>query len=361
MQSRNSLRHSLLLAALLLGAGTALAGPHLPEGERTAEPAAVPVAPLKILTTLPVLADLAKQVGGEFVSVDSLALPNQDPHYVQPTPILMKKARDADLFVECGLQLELWGEKVVSGSGNPKIQIGQPGRVIASTGVQTLELPTVLSREWGDVHPYGNPHVWLDPLNAKILAGNIATALEELDGAHKQTYEDNLADFRHRIDVALYGAELVDEVGGRKLDRLAKGGRLSDYLEHRELTEMLGGWLAKAAPLAGRPIVTYHKTFIYLATRFGFTIPIEIEEKPGIPPSAKQRDRVLGVMREQGVRTILQAIYHDRTAGTYLAQKTGAHLLSLPIDVGESVGVPDYFAMMDNLITRLVESETRKD
>src|SRR5262249_34299565 len=128
--------------------------------------------PLEVVTTLGVLASLASEVGGTRVHAEALADPRQDPHYVEPKPTLMQKARAADLFIEVGLQLELWGEKVASGSGNPKIQMGQPGRVVASTGVQTLELPAVLSREWGDVHPYGNPHVWLDPLNAKTMAEN---------------------------------------------------------------------------------------------------------------------------------------------------------------------------------------------
>ncbi|HED66891.1 MAG TPA: zinc ABC transporter substrate-binding protein [Planctomycetes bacterium] len=353
MNTKTTLR-TLALSSLFLAPVPALA--RSVDGEFA--PGTEGIESLEVVTTLPVLADIAKDVGGEFIHVAALSTPNQDPHYVQPTPVLMQKARGADVFIECGLQLELWGEKVAAGSGNPKIQVGQPGRVIASTGVETLELPTILIREWGDVHPYGNPHVWLDPLNAKILAKNIAEAFSKLDAPHADAYRANLAEFEHRIDVALFGADLVDEIGGRKLARLSKGGRLEEYLEHRGLSEMLGGWLAKAAPLRGRPIVTYHKTFIYLATRFGFEIPIEIEEKPGIPPSAKQRDRVLKLIRDQGVHTILQAVYHDRTAGTYLAKETGAHLLSEPIDVGEDVGIPDYFALMDNLVSKLVESES---
>src|SRR5690349_21375247 len=111
---------------------------------------------LEVVTTLSVLADLARQVGGAHVNVEALSDPRQDPHYVEPKPTLMQKARAADVFIEVGLQLELWGAKVAEGSGNPRIQMGQPGRVIASAGIETLELPTSISREWGDVHPYGN-------------------------------------------------------------------------------------------------------------------------------------------------------------------------------------------------------------
>lgn len=314
--------------------------------------------PLEVVATLGVLASLTREVGAAHVHVETLSDPRQDPHYVEPKPTLMQRARSADLFVEVGLQLELWADKVASGSGNPHIQTGQPGRVIASAGVQTLELPAVLSREWGDVHPYGNPHIWLDPLNAKTMAGNIAAALQKVDPAHGDEYGKNLAALEQRIDVALFGEELVKQVGGRQLGRLARQGRLNEYLEREKLTDALGGWLREAMPLRGRSIVTYHKTSAYLADRFGLTVPIEIEEKPGIPPSARHRDRVLEVMKEQKVKTILQEVFYERSAGDYLSGKTGAHVVVVPIDVGEAVDIPDYFGLIDKVLGDLVRSET---
>lgn len=331
--------------------------------------AAAPVSPgspqeprrLHVVTTLGVLGDLARQVGGDAVTVDVLADARQDPHYVEPRPTLMQQARDADLFVEVGLQLELWADKVADGSGNPRIQRGQPGRVVASTGIATLELPQVLSREWGDVHPHGNPHVWLDPLNAKQMAETIATAMAALDPARAEGYRGRLTAFQERIDEALFGRALLEEVGGSKLSRLARQGRLEDYLARRELTDKLGGWLERAKPLRGRPVVTYHKTAAYLADRFGFHVPIEIEEKPGIPPSARHRDRVLDLLREQKVRTILQEIFYERSAAEYLAAHGGARVVALPIDVGVEVGAKDYFALIDLILERLVQSEMRRE
>jgi zinc/manganese transport system substrate-binding protein len=313
---------------------------------------------LEVVTTLGVLADVAREVGGERVRAESLVDPRQDPHYVEPRPTLMQRARAADLFVEIGLQLELWAEKVVSGSGNPRIQRGQPGRVIASAGIRTLELPSVLSREWGDVHPYGNPHVWLDPVNVKRIAENVARGLEAVDPTHAAEYRANLAAYQGRIDRALFGDALVEEVGGEKLSRLAEQGRLLEYLERRELTESLGGWLRVAEPLRGRPVVTYHRVWAYAAERFGFRVPIEIEEKPGIAPSARHRDRVLEVIRREGVRTLLQAGFYDRTAGDYLAEKTGARVVEVPIDVGAETGVPTYFDLVQRILDALVASET---
>jgi ABC-type Zn uptake system ZnuABC Zn-binding protein ZnuA len=316
---------------------------------------------LHVVTTLGVLADLAKQIGGDRVEVQALADARQDPHYVEPRPTLMQRARDADLFIEIGLQLEMWADKVVSGSGNTKIQTGQPGRVVASAGISTLELPTTLSREWGDVHPYGNPHVWLDPLNAKDMASNICDGLSRVDSGHAGDYKARLESFQEKIDESMFGPELVKQVGGKKLGRLAREDRLNDYLQSKDLAKLLGGWLKKAEVLRGRPIVTYHKTSIYLAQRFGFTIPLEIEEKPGIPPSARHRDHVVETIQQQGIRTVLQEPYYDREAADYLAAKTGVHVVIASNDVGEEVGVADYFALIDGMLTKLVESESRKN
>ncbi len=315
---------------------------------------------LRVVTTLSFLADIARAVGGDHIAAESLSDPRQDPHYVEPKPTLMQKARAADVFIEVGLQLELWGSKVADGSGNPKIQSGQPGRVVASSGVETLELPTSISREWGDVHPYGNPHVWLDPLNAKKMAENISAAFVKLDAANEADYAKGLADFDARIDVAMFGAELVAQIGGEKLTRLARQGRLDAYLEEKKLTSTLGGWMKATLPLRGRPVITYHKTSIYFAQRFGLVIPLEIEEKPGIPPSARHRDHVIELIQQQKVHTIMQEIFYDRSAADYLASKTGAHVIVVPIDVGAEVGIKDYFALIQNFVDRLLESEQGK-
>ena len=314
--------------------------------------------PLEVITTLGVLKSLAEEVGGARVHVECLSDPRQDPHYVEPKPTLMQKARAADALIEIGLQLELWAEKVASGSGNSKIQTGQPGRIVASTGISTLELPTVLSREWGDVHPYGNPHVWLDPLNAKSMAENISKAFQALDPARAQEYQRDLERFQGRIDDSLFGSELVKEVGGRQLGRMARQGKLADYLQSRNLSGLLGGWLKQAEPLRGRPVVTYHKSWIYFAERFGLSIPVEIEEKPGIPPSARHRDQVLELMKSQGIKTVLQEVFYERSAADYLAKETGAHAVIVPLDLGGEVGAKNYFELIDLILRNLIESET---
>jgi ABC-type Zn uptake system ZnuABC Zn-binding protein ZnuA len=308
---------------------------------------------LRVVTTLAVLKDIAQEIGGERVAVESLSDPRQDPHYVQPRPTLMKRARQADMFIEIGLQLELWAQKVVDGSGNTRIQYGQPGRVIASNGIATLELPRVVTREWGDIHPFGNPHVWLDPINVKRIARNIAEALERVDPQHQDVYKTRLRALEERIDVALFGRELVDEVGARKLTRLAELGRLFDYLDESNLRGKLGGWLEAAEVLRGRAIVTYHKSWIYFVNRFGMTIPIEIEEKPGIPPSAKHRDKVIDTVGRDNVSVIAVSSFYDMSASEYISNRTGARVVRIPIDTGAVSGVDTYFELIDHLIKEI--------
>ena len=168
---------------------------------------------LYVVTTLPILKDIAENIGQEFVKVESLAEPNQDAHFVQPKPTLMKKVSKADVFIELGLSLELWGQKIIDSVGNVRIQSGQPGRIIASNGVSTLEVPQILSRDFGDVHPQGNPHIWLDPLHVKKMAENIKIGFSNVDPAHEAIYAKNLLSYQTKIDVALFGEKLVNEVG----------------------------------------------------------------------------------------------------------------------------------------------------
>lgn len=371
--------HRILLAVLLAGAqawaappmaraapvagpgedpalsGAAPAPPEAP-AER-AEPAPDAAARLQVVTTLPILSELVLAIGGKRVDVQALADPRQNPHFVEPRPTLMQRARKAEVFVEVGLQLEPWARRVIVGSGNAAIQYGEPGHIVSARGVTTLEVPAKLTREEGNIHPYGNPYVWLDPLNLRRMAENVAAGLAEADPGHADEYAAGLEAYVGRLDRALFGERLVEEVGGAKLDRLARQQRLASFLEQRGLTDQLGGWLARAAPLAGRQIVSYHTTWPYLAQRFGFEVAAEIEEKPGIPPSARHRERVLELVRQRDVRTLLIESYQDRRVADWIAARSQARIVTVPIDVGPEVGVADYFELIDRILGPLLATE----
>ena len=312
-----------------------------------------PVKKLNVVTTLPVLRDIAAQVGGEWVLVQSLAEPNQDAHFVQPKPTLIKKAAVADVFIEVGMSLELWGQKIIDAAGNTKIQTGQPGRVITSNGVDMMEIPLVLSREFGDVHPNGNPHIWLDPINVKKMAVNIYDGFVRVDPTHQEAYQKNLEAYQKKIDEALFGSELLKIVGSKKLTRLCEQGNLIKYLEEKKLISKLGGWLKKSENLRGKKVVTYHRTWAYFANRFGFKVLAEIEDKPGIPPSIRHRDEVVALMNQNNVRTILMEIFYDRVPAEYIAKKAAGKIVQVPIDVGALPQAGTYIDFIGYILAQL--------
>ncbi|MFQ5797450.1 MAG: metal ABC transporter substrate-binding protein [Bacteroidota bacterium] len=313
---------------------------------------------LKVITTLGYLQYVAEQIGGEKIDVTALVNPKQDPHYVSPTPRMNELARGADLFIETGLNLDLWAKNVVDASGNPRIQSPYEGRLIASINVPVLELPLEISRAWGDIHPQGNPHIWLDPLNIKIIAENITARLQRLDRANGEYYHQRLKHFKERIDIEMFGEELIKflgERGGDILSRKARSGDLDRWLRSKHLENKLGGWMNGAKSLRGLKVISYHKTYIYLAARFRIKIVTELEEKPGIPPPPKHRDAVVDLMKREGIKLILNDNFYPRHAAEYIARKTGAKIITTFIDVGASKEVDTY----ENLISYLIEELTR--
>jgi zinc/manganese transport system substrate-binding protein len=309
---------------------------------------------LKVITTLNYLKYLTQEVGGDKVEATALANPKQDPHYVTPTPRMNQLATDAELFIENGLALDLWAKNVIDASGNPNIQTGSPGHLVATVNVPVKELPTEVSRSWGDIHPQGNPHAWLDPFNMKIIADNIADRLKKLDPANAAHYAENVEGFKSRLDAAMFGDELLKTVGktaGNILTRKAKNNELESWLKAKNLEDKLGGWMKKAKSLNGMKIMSYHKTYIYLAERFGLIISGELEEKPGIPPPPQHRDAVVDQINREGIKIILNDNFYSREAADYVASKTGAKVIITYIDVGAGEAVGSY----ENLITYLIE------
>jgi len=317
---------------------------------------------LTVVSTLPTLKALTEEVGGERVDVTALAKGDQDPHFVTPTPVLMKKTRDAVLFVENGFSLELWADEVVNGSGNSRIFRGTPGRVVASAGVSALEIPTVLSREMGDIHPQGNPHVWLDPLLAKVQAGNIAEALKRTDPGNASYYDARLADFKKRIDTALFGDELLKLVGIQKLTRLAWSGELSNFLETNKiggepLASKAGGWLKQAESLRGVKAYEFHKVWAYFARVFGMNLVGTIEERPGIPPGPQHVRQVTESIKSQKIPLILVDNFYDPALPNNIARETGAKVVILPNQVEGEPDVKTYFDLMNHLIREITQAK----
>ena len=313
-------------------------------------------AKLKVVTTTSDLADIARAVAGDLADVNALTSGTQDAHFVDAKPSTMIKARSADLFIEVGMELEIgWAGAVVEGSRNAKLAIGQPGRLDASAGILRLEVPSgAVDRSMGDVHALGNPHYWLDPWNARVVADNVAARLAQIDAANAAAYRAHAADFQRRVDEAMFGKPLTDALGAAALWKLELAPGFPASLEAQRhgnpALPPLGGWAGKMAPFAGQRVFTYHRSWSYLIGRFGLRSAGEIEPKPGIPPTPGHLVELVSAARTEPVRAILVEPFYNDQAAKLVAGQINATVLRLPLSVGGDAASTDWFALMSHLV-----------
>lgn len=257
---------------------------------------ATPVkAEIKVVTTTPDLAALVMAVGGSDVSVTSLSLPTQDPHFVDAKPSLALKLNKADLLIVNGLDLEIgWLPVLQQNARNPKIKTGGVGYLDCSKFVKLLEVPTtVVDRSQGDIHPGGNPHYLHAPEAAAGCASGIAAKLVEIDPARGGAYQKRVTAFS------------------------------------RALHDKRHEWEQRLAKFRGMPVVTYHQSWSYVIAWLGLDAVATLEPKPGIPPSPSHVARVLKLAQARGVKVILQESYYPDKTGKLVASKIAATPLTL--------------------------------
>lgn len=273
-------------------------------------------ARLNVVATTPDLGALATAIGGDRVEVTVLVRPMEDPHFVDPKPSFMVKLNRADVLVEGGAELELgWLPSLLHGARNSKIAKGAIGRVLANDGVTMLEVPDVLDRSKGDVHAAGNPHYLVDPENALIVAGHLARTFSAVDSKSAPAYQANLATFT------------------------------------KTLQSLLQEWRRKLEPFRGQSLVGYHNSWPYFARRFGLTIDIFLEPKPGVPPTPAHLASVITVMKQRRASVILVDGYNDRRTAEAVAFRTGATVLEVSHFPGGMKGTDaGYLAFMNRLV-----------
>jgi len=322
--------------------------------------------PLRVVTTLPDYADIAKSIGGDRVEVQAIVHGEQDAHYIRPKPSFVTMVRRADVLIDTGLDLEMWLPTVIDKSGNAKIRSGQVGYVAVAKGLDLLEKPEVVSRIEGGVHLYGNPHITCSPVNVRGVARNIAAGLIKNDPAGEAEYAKRRDAFIRDLDERLFGKVLVDILGGDTLADLAGKGRLLSFLEEqtyedKPLLEQLGGWMKQMLPLRGKPIVTYHKNWVYFVTLFDLEEAGTVEPKPGIPPSPRHVLELTDMMRTRRIGLILAANYFDEHKIRTVASRVDAEAVIVPLYVGGNEGVDDYFALVDCWVNSLLDAARRID
>ncbi len=309
---------------------------------------------LRVVTTTTDLAAITRAVGGDKVEVTAIATGYEDPHFIAAKPSYMMAARKANLWIRVGLELEIgYEELILDGSRNAKIRIGTPGHLDASEGVLRLEVPTQrIDRSMGDVHPMGNPHYWLDPLNGRIVAKNIGKRLERLAPEHADYFKERTASFQRTLDERMFGRELVAKIGGGKLWALLLKRKLDKRLDEPG-QPALGGWLATMGPRAGQKVVTYHRSWSYFVHRFGLVVVEELEPKPGIPPSPGHVADVVKRVKTEGVKVLLMEPFYSRKAPELVAAETGISVVECANSVGGQPEATDYLTMIDNIVNRL--------
>lgn len=326
-----------------------------------ATPPPPPAAPVKVVTSLTTYAAIAREIVGDRGQVNSIANGDENPHYVQPKPSFVPLLARADVFVTTGLDLELWVPALLDKAGNSKVTEGAPGYVAAYTGIPLLDIPASYSRSQGDIHVFGNPHIWTEPLNGVQIARNILTGLKRVSPANADYFTAREKDFEDRVYRALYGDELVTILGGQTLADLDRQGKLFDFLGQRRykgapLADRLGGWLKQGKVFRGSEMACYHKEWDYFSREFGIPCVDYIEPKPGIPPAPKHVRELIDLMQQRHVRVLLSPGYFDHNQIRQVAERTGAKAVIVPSNVGGAPGVNTYFDLINTLVGSLAQA-----
>jgi zinc/manganese transport system substrate-binding protein len=309
-------------------------------------------AKLKVVTTTTDLKSIVESIGGDKVEVSCLGTGREDPHFIDAKPSYMLIAREADLWVRVGLELEIGYEGLIlDGARNPKIRIGAPNHLDASEGVLRLELPTgKIDRSMGDIHPQGNPHYWLDPLNMRIVAKNVNARLSKLDPSDAPYFAERLKGFQKQLDEAMFGPRLLGLADGARLWAMVLKGQFEGFAKEHGGDKVTGGWWGTMRPLSGTKIITYHRSWTYFANRFGLDVIDQLEPKPGIEPSPGHLSEVITKVQREGAKFLLMEPFYSRKPSDFIAEKTGIKVVQVAASVGGQPEATDYIHMIDNIV-----------
>ena len=270
-------------------------------------------AQIKVVATTTTVANLVEAIGGNKVSVTYLCRGDQDPHFLEVLPSYMLKLRNADLVFKIGLDLEKWLPQLIDGSRNDKLIL-----VDLSANISKKEVPTTkIDASYGDVHPYGNPHYWLDPENSKIMAEEIYNALTDFSSSDADYFKKNLDSFKSNID------------------------------------SNMKKWSASISGMKQKNIITFHKSWPYFADRFGINVVSNVEPKPGIPPTPSHDAELIQLIKKDKLKIILMENYYSDSAPNHISESTGIKVVKVPNAVNGVEGVDTYIKLIDYIINQI--------
>jgi len=276
-------------------------------------------AAVKILACEPEWAALTQELAGDLADVSSATTAMQDPHQVQAKPSLLARARNADMIVCTGAELEIgWLPVMLQQSGNPRIQPGQPGNFAAADFVRKLDVPKQVDRSQGDIHPQGNPHIQTDPRNIALVANALGARLAQVDPAHAAQYQQRTSAFAQKWQ------------------------------------QNLQRWAAQAAPLKGVTVAAHHKAYTYMEDWLGLQEVAVLEPKPGVEPSAAHLQEVLEALKARPAKMVIYSAYQDPKPDEWLSANAHVPAVKLPFTVGGTDGAKDLAGLFDDTLARLL-------
>ena len=267
---------------------------------------------LRVVATTPDVADMTRQIGGDRVEVTTLASGTQDPHKVPVKPSFVTKLNRADVLVVQGLGLEhAFLPALLEAARNPRIAPGAKAYIDSSLFVETLDVPSSQDRSQGELHPLGNPHFNMDPLQGKLMARAIAEGLERVDPEGASVYREGLARFTAILD------------------------------------EKIPVWLELAKPLRGRKAVSYHQDLVYFAHRFGLVLEGTIETRPGVPATPRHVEELIARMKAEDVRLVIREVAYEMPLAETIAVRTGGRVATVATLTGGLPGTESYVEFIE--------------
>ncbi|MFL2668196.1 MAG: metal ABC transporter substrate-binding protein [Alphaproteobacteria bacterium] len=304
MSSRNKLKRERHLATVTLVILTLWSGSAF--------------ANLKIFACEPEWGALAKEIAGSKAGIYVATGPDQDAHYIRARPSLIAKIRRANLVFCTGASLEAgWLPLLLQRGAQAAVQPGKPGNIMAADFVNTIEKPLVLDRSLGDIHPEGNPHVHLDPRNIIILAKILSKRLSIIDPSNSAYYQ-------------------------KRTNSFVKGW-----------DKLIIGWNKRLNRLKGQRVAVHHRSWSYLLSWSGLREAAMLEEKPGIPPSARHLNNVLKGVKADRTMAILRTSFDDPQPSQWLMKKTGIPAIVLPFSVSREPVEGNLARLFNNILKKL--------
>ncbi len=275
---------------------------------------------LEVFACEPEWGALVNELAGENANITVAITAFQDPHRLQARPSLIAATRRADLLICTGADLEIgWLPLLLRRAGNPDIQPGRPGHFMAADYVRKLEIPALIDRSQGDIHPQGNPHIHLNPSNVSRVADKLAERLGILDPANAIDYIGRLQEFQYRWETAT------------------------------------AGWEERGEILSGLRLVSHHRAFSYLADWLDLDIVATLERMPGIPPSAAHLASLLEQLSPNPPAAVVRTPYANEKPSLWLTERLDVKALRLPYTVNVADGPVDLFALFDMTLVALEE------